>query len=120
MFTVLTVQPGSYYSPLAAEFQGHVQRSVKGKESVHSATMGDYMRVLRRLAAATSRFEYASNVVSQSLKASPAPWFWTGSATGVIRFIDTFFPRTIFVRSRVSSFPSTPPSEKNDTDLSVH
>ncbi|KUL86366.1 hypothetical protein ZTR_08617 [Talaromyces verruculosus] len=66
---------GSYYSPLAAEFQSHVQRTVK---------------------TATNRFEYASNVVSQSLKRNPAAWFWTGSATTIIRFLDMFFPRRIF------------------------
>ncbi|KAM6480593.1 NAD(P)-binding protein [Trichoderma sp. SZMC 28011] len=65
---------GSYYSPLAAEFEDHVKRTPK----------------------TTSRFEYASNVVSQSLRSSPAPWFWTGSATGIIRFLDMFAWRTIW------------------------
>ncbi|KAK0758053.1 hypothetical protein N5P37_009351 [Trichoderma harzianum] len=65
---------GSYYSPLAAEFEDHVQRTPK----------------------TTSRFEYASNVVSQSLRSSPAAWFWTGSATGIIRFLDMFAWRTIW------------------------
>ncbi|KAH6603845.1 hypothetical protein Trco_007291 [Trichoderma cornu-damae] len=57
-----------------AEFQSHVQRTPK----------------------TTSRFEYASRVVSQSLKSSPVPWFWTGSATGIIRFLDMFAWRTIW------------------------
>ncbi|KAL7812778.1 NAD(P)-binding protein [Trichoderma gracile] len=65
---------GSYYEPLANEFKNHVQRTPK----------------------TTSRFEYASNVVSQSLRSSPAPWFWTGSATGIIRFLDMFAWRTIW------------------------
>ncbi|KAL6831867.1 NAD(P)-binding protein [Trichoderma camerunense] len=65
---------GSYYSPLAAEFEDHVQRTPK----------------------TTSRFEYASNVVSQSLRSSPAAWHWTGSATGIIRFLDMFAWRTIW------------------------
>ncbi|KAL6882319.1 NAD(P)-binding protein [Trichoderma longibrachiatum] len=65
---------GSYYEPLADDFRNHVQRTPK----------------------ATSRFEYASNVVSQSLRSSPAPWFWTGSATGIIRFLDMFAWRTIW------------------------
>ncbi|KAL7954996.1 NAD(P)-binding protein [Trichoderma compactum] len=64
----------SYYSPLAAEFEDHVQRTPK----------------------TTSRFEYASNVVSQSLRSSPAAWFWTGSATGIIRLLDMFAWRTIW------------------------
>ncbi|KAL7944090.1 NAD(P)-binding protein [Trichoderma barbatum] len=65
---------GSYYSPLATEFTNHVKRTPK----------------------TTSRFEYASNVVSQSLRPSPAAWFWTGSATGIIRFLDMFAWRTIW------------------------
>ncbi|KAL7908212.1 NAD(P)-binding protein [Trichoderma velutinum] len=65
---------GSYYSPLAAEFEDHVQRTPK----------------------TTSRFKYASNVVSQSLRPSPVAWFWTGSATGIIRFLDMFAWRTIW------------------------
>ncbi|KAK4077738.1 uncharacterized protein Triagg1_3432 [Trichoderma aggressivum f. europaeum] len=65
---------GSCYSPLAAEFENHVQRTPK----------------------TTSRFDYASNVVSQSLKSSPAAWFWTGSATAIIRFLDMFAWRTIW------------------------
>ncbi|KAL7802208.1 NAD(P)-binding protein [Trichoderma aethiopicum] len=65
---------GSYYTPLADEFKDHVQRTPR----------------------TTSRFEYASNVVSQSLRSSPAPWFWTGSATGIIRFLDMFAWRTIW------------------------
>ncbi|KAH0489950.1 hypothetical protein TgHK011_001439 [Trichoderma gracile] len=65
---------GSYYEPLADDFKNHVQRTPK----------------------TTSRFEYASNVVSQSLRSSPAPWFWTGSATGIIRFLDMFAWRTIW------------------------
>ncbi|KAF2644244.1 NAD(P)-binding protein [Massarina eburnea CBS 473.64] len=66
---------GSYYSPLASEFKAHVQR-------VPSKT--------------TDRFDYASNVVAQSLRASPKAWFWYGSATTIIRFFDTFAWRTFF------------------------
>ncbi|KAL6821696.1 NAD(P)-binding protein [Trichoderma sp. SZMC 28015] len=65
---------GSYYSPLTAEFENHVRRTPK----------------------TTSRFDYASNVVSQSLRSSPVAWFWTGSATGIIRFFDMFAWRTIW------------------------
>ncbi|RYP41541.1 hypothetical protein DL767_000968 [Monosporascus sp. MG133] len=38
----------------------------------------------------TDRFEYAANVVAQSLRSSPSAWFWYGSATSIIRFFDTF------------------------------
>ncbi|KAI0505866.1 hypothetical protein F5B22DRAFT_626196 [Xylaria bambusicola] len=65
---------GSYYSPLAEDFKKHVKRTPNG----------------------TSRFEYAANVVAQSLKSSPSAWFWYGSSTGIIRFFDTFGWRTFF------------------------
>ncbi|PTB37190.1 uncharacterized protein TrAFT101_010924 [Trichoderma asperellum] len=65
---------GSYYTPLATEFKDHVTRTPK----------------------TTSRFVYASNVVSQSLRSSPVPWLWTGSATAIIRFLDMFAWRTIW------------------------
>ncbi|KAF7863845.1 hypothetical protein EAF04_006810 [Stromatinia cepivora] len=64
----------SYFSPLASEFKRHVQRTPK----------------------TTNRFIYAGNVVTQSLKSSPPAWFWTGSATRIIRFLDTFAFRTIW------------------------
>ncbi|KAI0532999.1 hypothetical protein GGR58DRAFT_488365 [Xylaria digitata] len=66
---------GSYYSPLASDFKRHVQRTPSK---------------------VTDRFEYAANVVAQSLKSSPAAWFWYGSSTRVIRFFDTFGWRTFF------------------------
>ncbi|KAK0622034.1 hypothetical protein B0T17DRAFT_655952 [Bombardia bombarda] len=67
--------PGSYYMPLASEFTAHCNRVPKKT---------------------TDRFDYAANVVNQSLKASPAAWFWYGSATSIIRFFDMFAPRTFF------------------------
>ncbi|KAA8565455.1 hypothetical protein EYC84_009315 [Monilinia fructicola] len=66
--------PDSYFAPLASEFKQHVQRTPK----------------------TTNRFVYAGNVVTQSLKASPPAWFWTGSATRIIRFLDTFAFRTVW------------------------
>ncbi|PYI20860.1 NAD(P)-binding protein [Aspergillus japonicus CBS 114.51] len=66
---------GSYYSPLAEEFRQHVTRTPSG---------------------ATDRFQYASKVVGESLRSSPAAWFWTGSSTGLIRCLDTFAWRTIW------------------------
>ncbi|KAI1771741.1 hypothetical protein F4818DRAFT_428916 [Hypoxylon cercidicola] len=66
---------GSYYSPLAENFQKHVTRTPDG---------------------ATDRFLYAKNVVAQTLKPSPPAWFWYGSFTRMIRFLDTFGPRTVW------------------------
>ncbi|KAL4778873.1 hypothetical protein BJX76DRAFT_352276 [Aspergillus varians] len=65
---------GSFYAPLSEEFKNHVNRTP----------------------ATTDRFTYARNVVNQALKSSPPAWFWTGSQSGLIRFLDAFFPRTIF------------------------
>ncbi|KAI1350307.1 NAD(P)-binding protein [Xylaria sp. FL0043] len=65
---------GSFYSPLAAEFERHVHRTP----------------------ATTDRFSFAKRVVDKTITASPPAWFWTGSQTGVIRFLDMFFPRTVF------------------------
>ncbi|KAI1198794.1 hypothetical protein F5X97DRAFT_333109 [Nemania serpens] len=64
----------SYYAPLAAEFEKHVQRTPQ----------------------TTDRFEYAARVVAHSLKPSPSAWFWYGKTTSVIRFFDTFGWRTFF------------------------
>ncbi|KAI5854489.1 NAD(P)-binding protein [Durotheca rogersii] len=66
---------GSYYSPLAENFRLHVTRTPAG---------------------ATDRFQYATNVVAESLKASPSAWFWYGSFTRMIRFLDTFGWRTVW------------------------
>ncbi|RDA93282.1 hypothetical protein CP533_2049 [Ophiocordyceps camponoti-saundersi (nom. inval.)] len=65
---------GSYYSPLAPDFKKHVQRTPE----------------------TTDRFDYAANVVAQSLRPSPAAWFWYGKATSIIRFFDTFAWRTFW------------------------
>jgi 1-acylglycerone phosphate reductase len=46
---------------------------------------------------ATDRFQYATNVVAQSLKPRPSAWFWYGSFTGLTWFLDTFAWRTIWV-----------------------
>lgn len=43
---------------------------------------------------------YARNVVAQSLGSSPKAWFWYGSYTTLIRFLDTFAWRTIWVSTR--------------------
>ncbi|KAJ8130527.1 hypothetical protein O1611_g3103 [Lasiodiplodia mahajangana] len=65
---------GSFFSPLAAEFEQHVQR----------------------VPDTTDRFEYAKNVVAQSVRTSPPAWFWCGKGTALIRFLDTFGFRTIW------------------------
>ncbi|KAK7946582.1 uncharacterized protein PG986_010903 [Apiospora aurea] len=65
---------GSYYAPLAPEFKKHVQRVPE----------------------TTNRFEYAANVAAESLKPSPAAWFWYGKTTSIIRFFDTFAWRTFW------------------------
>ncbi|KAF4592097.1 NAD(P)-binding protein [Ophiocordyceps camponoti-floridani] len=65
---------GSLYSPLATEFKLHVQRTPE----------------------TTNRFDYAANVVAQSLKPSPTAWFWYGKATSIIRFFDMFAWRTFW------------------------
>ncbi|KAI0098690.1 NAD(P)-binding protein [Nemania sp. FL0031] len=65
---------GSFFSPLSAEFELHVQR----------------------VPDTTDRFEYAKNVVAQSVRTSPPAWFWCGKGTALIRFLDTFGFRTIW------------------------
>ncbi|KAI0174348.1 hypothetical protein BJ166DRAFT_511922 [Pestalotiopsis sp. NC0098] len=66
---------GSFYSPLAENFKQHVTRTPPG---------------------ATDRFQYAANVVAQTLKSCPSAWFWYGSFTWLTRFLDTFAWRTIW------------------------
>jgi 1-acylglycerone phosphate reductase len=41
--------------------------------------------------------QYAAGVVKEILKKSPAPWFWFGASSGMIRCIDAFLPRTFWV-----------------------
>ncbi|OTA57979.1 NAD(P)-binding protein [Hypoxylon sp. EC38] len=65
---------GSFYSPLATEFERHIHR----------------------IPSTTDRFLFAKGVVGKSLMLSPPAWFWTGSQTALIRFLNTFFPQTIF------------------------
>ncbi|KAK7954810.1 hypothetical protein PG988_015504 [Apiospora saccharicola] len=64
----------SYYAPLASEFKAHV----------------------RRVPNTTNRFQYAEKVANESLKPSPAAWFWYGKTTSIIRFFDTFAWRTFW------------------------
>lgn len=45
----------------------------------------------------TSREIYASHVVPQTLRDSPPAWYWVGATTGVVRFVDTFGFRSVWV-----------------------
>ncbi|EAA36368.1 NAD(P)-binding protein [Neurospora crassa] len=91
-----TLPEGSYYSPMAEEFKNHVHRTPD---------------------AATDRFVYAKNVVGESLKKSPTTWFWTGSYSGVIRFLHTFFPKTVFDRWFSSLFNLAKLKEAHDAAM---
>ncbi|KAH8781185.1 hypothetical protein F5883DRAFT_168950 [Diaporthe sp. PMI_573] len=66
----------SYYAPLAEAFTQHVQRTPN----------------------TTDRFDYARNIVAQSLKPAPPAWFWYGKATLSVRILTTFAWRTIWDR----------------------
>lgn len=48
--------------------------------------------------------QYAAGVVREALKAKPRAWFWWGVRSFDTWFLDTFFPRTIWVRSTDVSF----------------
>lgn len=93
------MRQGSYYTPLATEFKDHVLRTPSKNSMIWCILL--WQAALNWddpfFAETTSRFVYASNVVAQSLKSSPVPWLWTGSATGIIRFLDMFAWRTIWV-----------------------
>ncbi|KAL0475560.1 hypothetical protein QR685DRAFT_432005 [Neurospora intermedia] len=91
-----TLPEGSYYSPMAEEFKNHVHRTPD---------------------AATDRFVYAKNVVGESLRKSPTTWFWTGSYSGVIRFLHTFFPKTVFDRWFLSLFNLAKLKEAHDAAM---
>ncbi|KAK4222720.1 short chain dehydrogenase [Podospora fimiseda] len=67
---------GSVYMPLAKEFEGHVGR-------VPNTTPPEV---------------YARSVVAEIMKKNPSAWFWTGASTSLVRFIDTFLPRTTWDR----------------------
>lgn len=41
--------------------------------------------------------EYAKGVVATVMKTSPPVWYWYGNATLLVRTLDMFFPRTIWV-----------------------
>lgn len=40
--------------------------------------------------------QYASTVVREALKSSPRAWLWHGNQTGIVRWGDALFPRTIW------------------------
>ncbi|KAF6225130.1 hypothetical protein HO133_010326 [Letharia lupina] len=72
--TARTLPEGSFYAPLAREFQEHVQR----------------------VPDTTPRAVYAGHVVPQTLKANPPAWYWVGATTGIVRFMDIFGFRTVW------------------------
>ncbi len=41
--------------------------------------------------------QYAAGVVNEALKKSPAPWFWHGAQTSIVRWCDMLLPRTFWV-----------------------
>ncbi|KAJ9209609.1 hypothetical protein DTO166G4_8781 [Paecilomyces variotii] len=67
-----TLPTGSFYSRLKEEFEAHVQRTP------HT----------------TDRHIYAKKVVPQSLRAYPPAWYWVGSTSGIVWFMDIFGFRT--------------------------
>ncbi|KAJ5611895.1 hypothetical protein N7528_009000 [Penicillium herquei] len=64
----------SIYSPMNEAFQAHLHRKPDG----------------------VTPDQYATGVVKEILKKSPAPWFWFGASSGTIRFIDAYLPRTFW------------------------
>ncbi|KAK7906574.1 short-chain dehydrogenase/reductase [Apiospora marii] len=83
-----TLPEGSFYTPIAQNFEQHVNRT-PGK-SFHVQENGHHID------GATDRFKYATNVVSMSLRPAPPAWFWYGSFTVLTRFLDTFGWRTVW------------------------
>ncbi|KAL9638322.1 MAG: hypothetical protein Q9164_001627 [Protoblastenia rupestris] len=79
----------SFYSPLAQEFQEHVQR-VPGKLVLIPA------HPLLNTLDTTPRAVYASYVVPETLKSRPPAWYWVGATTGIVRFMDIFGFRTVW------------------------
>ncbi|KAK8071474.1 short-chain dehydrogenase/reductase [Apiospora hydei] len=79
-----TLPEGSFYTPIAKNFEQHVNRTPGKCSSAHY------------LDGATDRFQYASNVVNMSLRSAPPAWFWYGSFTVMTRFLDTFGWRTVW------------------------
>ncbi|KAJ5655535.1 short chain dehydrogenase [Penicillium longicatenatum] len=64
----------SVYYPMNEAFQAHLYRKPDG----------------------VTPDQYATGVVKEILKKSPAPWFWFGASSGTIRFIDAYLPRTFW------------------------
>lgn len=86
---------GSYFTPLAQEFEKHVQRT-PGK--THSLLQASRRIMLTTMGSdTTDRYEYAGKVVRESLKSKPTAWFWYGKATTIVWFINTFCGLTLWV-----------------------
>ncbi|KAI2602116.1 hypothetical protein GGR54DRAFT_536234 [Hypoxylon sp. NC1633] len=65
-------------------------------DSVYYPMNDAFQAHLYRKPDAMTTDQYAAGVVKEILKKSPAPWFWFGASVGIIRFIDTFLPRTFW------------------------
>ena len=99
MYCIQTLMlSGSFYAPLATEFKEHVQR-VPGMSKHFRPLLKEYVIPTHQnsLTETTSREIYASHVVPQTLKDSPPAWYWVGATTGVVRFLDTFGFRSVWV-----------------------
>ncbi|CAI6101403.1 unnamed protein product [Clonostachys chloroleuca] len=72
-------------------------REIPQSESPYQRNTGIEFNKTQMTFITTDRFDYASRVVSQSLQSSPAAWFWYGKTTWLVRFLDAFSWRTIWV-----------------------
>ncbi|KAI3076959.1 hypothetical protein CBS147339_4929 [Penicillium roqueforti] len=64
----------SFYRPLEKEFMNHVTRTPR----------------------TTTPAEYSRSVVIEVMKQHSTAWFWTGASSGIVRFSEQFFPRTLW------------------------
>ncbi|KAF9248079.1 hypothetical protein DTO013E5_4959 [Penicillium roqueforti] len=64
----------SFYRPLEKEFMNHVTRTPR----------------------TTTPAEYSRSVVIEVMKQHSTAWFWTGASSGIVRFGEQFFPRTLW------------------------
>ena len=82
----------SVYYPMNEAFQAHLYR----KPGMFQLFPGD-LDDLMDFTDGVTPDQYATGVVKEILKKSPAPWFWFGASSGTIRFIDAYLPRTFWV-----------------------
>ncbi|RDW91780.1 hypothetical protein BP5796_01174 [Coleophoma crateriformis] len=63
-------------------------------ESVFAPMQEEFLAHLHRTPNAITPDQYATGVVREILKRSPAVWFWFGASSGTIRMIDALLPRS--------------------------